>query len=56
MIDVVNKIQNIKESCSRAFYIVDKNCYKFNKEKMNFIDGKNIFLVTSIEKNKTLAT
>lgn len=56
MIETANKIQDIKKSHTRAFYIVDKNCYKFNKEKMNFLNGENIFFVTSTEKKKSFKT
>lgn len=56
MIDTANKIQDIKKSHTRAFYIVDKNCYKFNKEKMNFLNSENIFFVTSTEKKKSFKT
>lgn len=53
MIETANKIQDIKKSHTRTFYIVDKNCYQFNKEKMNFLNGENIFFVTSTEKKKS---
>lgn len=56
MIETANKIQDIKKSHTRAFYIVDKNCYRFNKEKMTFLKGENIFFVTSTEKNKSFKT
>lgn len=56
MIETANKIQDIKKSHTRAFYIVDKNCYKFNKEKMNFLNGENIFFVTPTEKKKSFKT
>lgn len=56
MIETADKIQDIKKSHARAFYIVDKNCYQSNKEKMNFLNGENIFFVTSTEKNKSFKT
>ena len=56
MIETADKIQDIKKSHARAFYIVDKNCYQCNKEKMNFLNGENIFFVTSTEKNKSFKT
>lgn len=56
MIETANKIQDIKKRHTRSFYIVDKNCYQFNKEEMNFLNGENIFFVTSTEKNKSFKT
>ena len=56
MIETADKIQDIKKSHARAFYIVDKNCNQCNKEKMNFLNGENIFFVTSTEKNKSFKT
>ena len=56
MIETADKIQDIKKSHARAFYIVDKNGYQCNKEKMNFLNGENIFFVTSTEKNKSFKT
>lgn len=56
MIETANKIQDIKKRHTRAFYIVDKNCYQCHKEKMNFLKGENIFFVTSTEKNKSFKT
>lgn len=56
MIEIANKIQDIKKRHTRAFYIVDKNCYQCNKEKMTFLKGENIFFVTSTEKNKSFKT
>lgn len=56
MIETANKIQDIKKRNTRAFYIVDKTCYQFNKEKMNFLNGENIFFVTSTEKKKSFKT
>lgn len=56
MIETADKIQDIKKSHARAFYIVDKNCYQFNKEKMTFLNGEDIFFVTSTEKNKSFKT
>lgn len=56
MIETADKIQDIKKRHTRAFYIVDKNCYQCNKEKMNFLNGENIFFVTSTEKNKSFKT
>lgn len=56
MIETADKIQDIKKSHARTFYIVDKNCYQFNKEKMTFLNGEDIFFVTSTEKNKSFKT
>lgn len=56
MIETADKIQDIKKSHARAFYIVDKNCYRFNKEKMTFLNGEDIFFVTSTERNKSFKT
>lgn len=53
-IEYVPKIKDIKLPERKKFYIVDKNCYNLNKEKLSFIPQSQMFTFSAREKNKSL--